>query len=108
MPTGSKSPNEPNFNLLAKWSISRPPLPRACPAAPDKFEVLDEDEDEPEVVWNRAEKNRPGISPTPKYPGDDGDGEGPNKGDHGHHKDGKAVGPLNAAANGAEVHEVAT
>lgn len=70
--------------------------------------MLDEDEDEPEVVWNCAEKNRPGISPTPKNPGNDGDGEGPHKGDHGHHKNGQAVGPLNAAANGAEVHEVAT
>ena len=108
MAIGSKSPNEPNFNLLEKPSISRPPLSRACSAAPYKFEVLDEEEDEPEVVWNRAEENGPGISPTPKYPGNDGDGEGTNKGDHGHHKDGQAVCPLNAAENGAEVHEVAT
>ena len=71
-----------------------------------KFEVLDEEKHEPEVVGDGAEEDRPGILPAAKYPGDNGHGEGPDKRDHREHKNRQTGGPVDAADDRAEIHEV--
>lgn len=101
-----KSRNEPNFYLKASSFPAGAGLSPAFPAAGDKFEVLDEEKHEPEVVGDGPEKDRPGIVPAAKYPGEDGDGEGPDKRDHREHKNRQPSGPVDAADDRAEVHEV--
>ena len=101
-----KSRNEPNFYHEASSFPARAGLFPAFPVAGDKFEVLDEEKPEPEVIWDGSEEDRPGVVPAAKYPGEDGDGEGPDKRDHREHKNRQPSGPVDAADDRAEVHEV--
>jgi len=103
-----KSRNEPNFHQEASSFPAGAGIFPAFFAAGDEFEVLDEEKHEPEVVGDGAEENRPGVVPAAKYPGEDGDGEGPDKRDHREHKNRKPRGPVDAADDRAEVHEVST
>ena len=101
-----KSRNEPNFYHGASLFPAGAGLFPGFLAACDEFEVLDEEKHEPEVVWDGAEEDRPGVVPAAKYPGEDGDGEGPDKRDHREHKNRQPRGPVDAADDRAEVHEV--
>jgi hypothetical protein len=101
-----KSRNEPNFYHGASSLPAGAGLFPAFFAADDEFEVPDEDKHEPEVVGSGAEEDRPGVVPAAKYPGEDGDWEGPDKRDHREHKNRQPRGPVDAADNRAEVHEV--
>ena len=101
-----KSRNEPNFYHEASSFPAGAGLFPAFPAAGDEFEVLDEEKHEPEVVGDGAEEDRPGVVPAAKYPGEDGHGEGPDKRDHREHKNRQTRGPVDAADDRAEVHEV--
>jgi hypothetical protein len=101
-----KSRHEPNFYYGA---ISFPAGACLFPtllAAGDEFEVHDEEKHEPEVVGDGPEEDRPGILPAAKNPGYDGDGEGPDKRDHREHENRQTGGTVDAADDGAEVHEV--
>ena len=103
-----KSRNEPNFYHGESSFPAGAGFFPAFFAAGDKFEVLDEEKHEPEVVWDGPEEDRPGVVPTAKYPGEDGHGEGPDKRDHREHKNRQPRGPVDAADDRAEVHEVST
>ena len=103
-----KSRNEPNFHHEANSFPAGAGLFPALLAAGDEFEVLDEEKYEPEVVGSGAEEDRPGILPAAKYPGDNGDGEGPDKRDHREHKNRQPRGPVDAADDRAEVHKIST
>ena len=74
-----KSRNEPNFYHGESSLPAGAGLFPTLLAAGDEFEVLDEEKHEPEVVGDGAEENRPGVVPAAKYPGEDGDREGPDK-----------------------------
>ncbi|AUJ65706.1 hypothetical protein B9057_14960 (plasmid) [Aestuarium zhoushanense] len=100
------SRNEPNFYHEASSFPARAGLFPAFPAARDEFEVLDEEKHEPEVVGDGPEEDWPGIVPAAKNPGEDGHGEGPHKRDHREHKNRQPRGPVDAADDRAEVHEV--
>lgn len=101
-----KSRSEPNFYHEASSFPAGAGLSPTFFAVGDKFEVLDEEKHEPEVVGDGAEEDRPGVVPTAKYPGEDGDGEGPDKRDHREYENRQPRGPVDAANNRAEVHEV--
>lgn len=103
-----KSRNEPNFHHGASSFPAGACLFPTLLAAGDEFEVHDEEKHEPEVVGDGPEEDRPGIIPASKNPGEDGDGEGPDKRDHREHKNRQPRGPVDAAYDRAEVHEVST
>lgn len=103
-----KSRNEPYFYHETSSFPAGSGLFPAFLAVGDKFEVLDEEKHEPEVVWDGAEEDRPGVVPALKNPSEDGDGEGPDKRDHREHKNRQPRGPVDAADNCAEIHEVST
>ena len=103
-----KSRNEPNFYHGTSLFPAGAGLFPAFPLAGDKFEVLDEEKHEPEVIGSGAEEDRPGVVPAAKNPGDDSDGEGPDKRDHREHKNRQPPGTVDAADDRAEVHEVST
>ena len=102
-----KSRNEPNFHHEASSFPAGAGLFPTLLAAGDEFEVHDEEKHEPEVVWDGAEEDRPGVVPAAKNPGDDSDGEGPHKRDHREHENRQTRGPVDAADDRAEVHEIA-
>ena len=101
-----KSRYKPNFYHGASSFPAGAGLFPTLPATGDEFEVLDEEKHEPEMVGSGAEEDRPGVVPAAKYPGEDGDGEGPDKRNHREHKNRQPRGPVDAADNRAEVHEV--
>ena len=101
-----KSRNEPNFHHKASSFSAGAGLFPEFPATGDEFEVLDEEKHEPEVVGGGAEEDRPRILPAAKNPGEDGDGEGPDKRDYREHENRQPRGPVDAADDRAEVHKV--
>lgn len=103
-----KSRNEPNFYHEANSFPAGAGLSPAFLATGNKFEVLDEEKHEPEVIWDGSDEDRPGVAPAAKNPGEDGDGEGPYKRDHREHENRQPRGTVDAADDRAEVHEVST